>query len=408
MHKQSWTALIVLGGLIGNAPDVLSQGITTQQKERILQRFPQADADQDGELSAAEEQAVYRRILQRYPQIDKDGDGVISDTEKQSLRRMAANRAESTPPSTPSSINTESKGSNPGALLQKLGLKSERDIPYRENTKQQNNRLDFIYPKNNIFEKAPLFIYIHGGGNTGGTKNAIYNRSSLILKELTDAGIAVATINYRVFGKGEELGFQHLFQDCKDALRFLAKNADRFGIDRNKFVTWGTSAGGSKALITALTDSDFLPGEVNGPGTEHTVIGAVSFFGATTYLVEELWKKRLEKFPTRSQSKSQMMLKPNSGLSTDEIKKMVSADQHLNSSSPPILLVHGDTDPTVPIELSKYLYDLGKERKSNVKLVEVKNAGHGFKQVKNNPNQPSMTWDETQQLVVQHVLKWIQ
>jgi len=62
----------------------------------------------------------------------------------------------------------------------------------------------------------------------------------------------------------------------------------------------------------------------------------------------------------------------------------------------------------VPIELSKYLYDLGKERKSNVKLVEVKNAGHGFKQVKNNPNQPSMTWDETQQLVVQHVLKWIQ
>ena len=230
----------------------------------------------------------------------------------------------------------------------------------------------------------------------------------MILKELTDAGIAVATINYRVFGKGEELGFQHLFQDCKDALRFLAKNADRFGIDRNKFVTWGTSAGGSKALITALTDSDFLPGEVNGPGTEHTVIGAVSFFGATTYLVEELWKKRLEKFPTRSQSKSQMMLKPNSGLSTDEIKKMVSADQHLNSSSPPILLVHGDTDPTVPIELSKYLYDLGKERKSNVKLVEVKNAGHGFKQVKNNPNQPSMTWDETQQLVVQHVLKWIQ
>ena len=139
MHKQSWTALIVLGGLIGNAPDVLSQGLTTQQKERILQRFPQADVDQDGELSAAEEQAVYRRILQRYPQIDKDGDGVISDTEKQSLRRMAANRAESTPPSTPSSINTESKGSNPGALLQKLGLKSERDIPDRENTKRQNN-----------------------------------------------------------------------------------------------------------------------------------------------------------------------------------------------------------------------------------------------------------------------------
>ena len=94
MHKQSWTALIVLGGLIGNAPDVLSQGLTTQQKERILQRFPQADADQDGELSAAEEQAVYRRILQRYPQIDKDGDGVISDTEKQSCLLYTSDAAD--------------------------------------------------------------------------------------------------------------------------------------------------------------------------------------------------------------------------------------------------------------------------------------------------------------------------
>ena len=102
------------------------------------------------------------------------------------------------------------------------------------------------------------------------------------------------------------------------------------------------------------------------------------------------------------------MLKPSDGMSPDEIKKLVSADQHLKSDSPPILLVHGDTDPTVPIELSKHLQEVAKKRSLDVQLVEVKNAGHGFSKVTGNPAQPSMTWDETQQLVVQQVLKWVQ
>lgn len=387
-------------------------------KTKILAVFPQADANEDGELSTSEEKAVYRRILQRYPQVDKDGDGSLSEKEKQSLlrmaenrmaaNRMAENRAKRGQPANPGSNTSGSRNSAPNVLLEKLGLKSERDIEYRENTEQQKNRLDFIYPKTDVYEKAPLFIYIHGGGNTGGSKSAIYNQGALILKELTEAGIAVASIDYRLFGKGEELGFQQLFQDCKDALRFLARNSERFGVDPHKFVTWGTSAGGSKALITALTETDFLPGEVTGPGTEHTVIGSISFYGGTTYVVEDVWNKRRKRFPTSSQSKTELMFKPNNGLSTVEIQRLVSADLHLKSDSPPILLVHGDTDPTVPIEVSKHLYQLGKKKGSDVKLTEVANAGHGLKSVKGNPAQPSMTWDEAQLLVVRQVLAWVQ
>jgi acetyl esterase/lipase len=374
--------------------------------EKILQSFPQADTDKDGVLSGDEEDAVCRRVIQRYPQMDKDGDGVLSDSEKQNLLQMASKRGRKQPAVLAG--RSGAKKFNPGTFLQQLGLKSERDIEYRENTAQQRNRLDFIYPKNKIYDKAPLFIYIHGGGNTGGTKDGIYSRGALILKELTEAGVAVASIDYRLFGKGEELGFHHLFQDCKDALRFLAKNADRFGIDPNKFVTWGTSAGGSKALITALTESDFLPGEVTGAGIEHTVIGAISFYGGTTYVVEDVWKKRLEHFPARSQTKGAMLFKPSHGMSTEEIAKLVSADQYLEVDSPPILLVHGDTDPTVPIEVSTHLYKLALEKGIDIQLVEVKNAGHGFKQVEGNAASPSMTWDEAQQLVVRQVLEWIQ
>ena len=374
--------------------------------EKILRSFPQADRNSDGVLSEDEEAFVSQRVMQRYPQADQDGDGVLSETEKQELVQKVSQRGRKQRPSSPSRSGTNSQ--NAEAVLKQLGLKGELDIEYRKNTKQQRNRLDFIYPKTKVYERAPLFIYIHGGGNTGGTKNALYNQSSLILKELTESGIAVATIDYRVFGAGEELGFHQLFEDCKDALRFLAKHSDRYGIDPHKFITWGTSAGGSKALVTAMTESDFLPGENAGPETEHTVIGAISFYGVTTFLVPELWEKRLERFPGRDESKGAMLFKPSHGMSTEEIAKLVSADQYLKADSPPVLLVHGDTDPTVPIELSKHLYNVAKERDIDVELVEVKNAGHGFKQVQGNDATPSMTWDEAQQLVVQQVLEWIQ
>ena len=384
-----------------------SQELTGQQKARILDRFPQADKDGDGELSPAETKEVFQRILQRYPQADKDGDGELSEAERQNLFQMARKGRNRSRPDNADNRKVDKKSSDPAELLETLGLKSERDIEYRQNTAQEKNRLDFIYPKTKVYDKAPLFIYIHGGGNTGGTKNALYSKGHLILQELTESGVAVATIDYRLFDQGEELGFQHLFQDCKDALRFLALNADRFGIDPHKFITWGTSAGGSKALVTALTESDFLPGEVSGPKTEHTVIGAISFYGATTYLVEELWAKRLERFPTRSETKAKMIMKPNSGLSVDEIKKMVSADQHLSPASPPILLVHGEADPVVPIELSEHLYEAAKKHNIDVELVEVENAGHGFAPVKGKRSQPSMTWDESQRLVVERVTQWI-
>jgi len=365
-------------------------------KTQILKALPQADRDGDGVLSDSEYKAVLEQVLKRYPQADQDGDGVLSNAETKAVLRQAAKRAKK-----PAGNEKPKKAPDPETTLAALGLKSELNIEYRSNTDQQRNKLDFIYPKKKVYETAPLFVYIHGGGNTGGSKGALYNKGNLIIKELTNAGIAVASIDYRVLGQGEDLGFQELFQDCKDALRFLAKNSDRFGIDPHKMVTWGTSAGGSKALLCALTASDFLPGEVNGPGTDHTVVGAISFFGATTYVEVDVWEKR------KSRRKASLIQKPNNGLSSEEVLKLVSPDLHLKKNSPPVLLVHGDTDPVVPVELSRYLHQQAKAVDADVKFVEVKNAGHGLKPVSGNKAPPSMTWDESQKLVVEQVIEWV-
>lgn len=404
MHARKVFLGLMVMGLIA-AISTLARG-DNALRQQLLRVLPQSDRNQDGEISESEESMVRRQALKRFPQLDRDSDGKLSDSELRSMLRSAAKRAARAQPQTGKTGSDPSPKAMEAKLRDEMGWVVEKDIAYRTDTGQPTNRLDFIHPKRKVYERAPLFVYIHGGGNTGGSKNVIYNKGDLIIQELTNQGIAIASIDYRLLGKNEDVGFHQLFQDCKDALRFLAQNSDRFQIDPHRMITWGTSAGGSKALLCALTNSDFLPGEVMGEDCDHTVIGAISFFGATTYMAPELWQKRLDRFPNRSQTKAAMIMKPSGGMTADEIRKMVSPDQHLESTSPPILLVHGDNDPVVPAELSEHLHQLGQRKGAEVKFVKVKNAGHGFAPVRG--KEASMTWDDSQQLVVEQVQQWLQ
>jgi len=355
--------------------------VPQEYQQRILAQYPALDLDKDGFLSFEE---IITGQSKTSPAFQFKIKKLLKKLVKQNQDRSAKNEI------------------NPESFLNQLGLKAERNIEYKVNTKQQRNKLDIIYPKNKVYEKAPLFIYIHGGGNTGGSKSSIYKQGAAIVKELTQAGIAVASIDYRLLGKGEVLGFQQLFEDCKDALRFLAKNAERFGIDRHKFITWGTSAGGSKSLISALTKYDFLEGAVKGANTEHTVIGGIAFYGVTSYVAEDVWKNS-----KRNRSRANIMFRENNGLSSQNIRKLVSADQHIKSDSPSLLLIHGDKDPTVPVESSRHLYKLAKDKGIDVTYIEVKDARHMLKPLSNSKLAPSMTWQEAQMTVVRHVLQWI-
>ena len=303
--------------------------------------------------------------------------------------QMAAKGATRDPEGRPTAMQNEKL--DPDSLRRELWPRAARDFEYKQNTAQQRNKLDFIFPNNKAYEKSPQFIHIHGGENTGGSKKTIYEQGNLIGEELPKAGIAFASIDYRLFDKGEELSFQRLFQDCKDALRCLAKHAERIGIAPKTFVLFGTSAGGGKALIATLTASDFRPGEVSGPGTDSKVARAISFYGATTCVVEDVWKKRVNR------AKAGLIYQANHGLSSEKIKRLVSADLHLKSNSPPILLIHGDSDPTVPVEVSRHLYQKAKNKGIKIEMIEVKNAKYMLKPIKGHATRRSITWNQAQE-----------
>ncbi|MDA7640784.1 alpha/beta hydrolase [Opitutaceae bacterium] len=91
----------------------------------------------------------------------------------------------------------------------------------------------------------PLIIWVHGGGWKCGSKNGI-NRCVGMLER----GYAIASVEYRLSG---EALFPAAVEDCEAAVSFLRLNAKKFGLDPDRFGTWGSSAGGH---LVAMLNND--------------------------------------------------------------------------------------------------------------------------------------------------------
>ena len=127
-------------------------------------------------------------------------------------------------------------------------------------------------------QRAPLVVWIHGGGWRSGSKD----RCPVTF--LTDSGYAVASINYRLTTVAP---FPAQIEDCKAAIRWLRANADTFGFDRERVAVAGASAGGHlAALIGASGDvKAFDKGEHLNYSSR--VQSVVSIFGPTDFTSRE-------------------------------------------------------------------------------------------------------------------------
>jgi poly(3-hydroxybutyrate) depolymerase len=143
-------------------------------------------------------------------------------------------------------------------------------------------RMDIAVPPNATADaRQPLLVLIHGGGFVAGDKSDFYPE----LATYARAGYVVATINYRLTpGNGASdtirtTAVRHAVEDAMNAIRFLRRNAARYGIDPNRVVSIGSSAGGGISLTLAIQPDD--PRALSdAPGTSARVDGAVST-GAT-------------------------------------------------------------------------------------------------------------------------------
>src|SRR6476660_967003 len=88
-----------------------------------------------------------------------------------------------------------------GALAQSVPqapVPTIRDMPYGEHPKQT---IDFYKAASD--RPTPLVVFIHGGGWTAGTKNTVAG-----LQQFLDAGISVASVEYRFIQHAMDAGIE--------------------------------------------------------------------------------------------------------------------------------------------------------------------------------------------------------
>ena len=243
------------------------------------------------------------------------------------------------------------------------------DIVYKK-VGDQALQMEILTPKGLKNLAAPILVYIHGGGWSGGDRFRMTRPDiSGVFHHCAKAGIICASIEYRL-NSPKASAFDSAI-DCKDALRFLVKNAAQYHIDPTRIATIGGSAGGHLSLVTALGDPKKYPGDPELAAFDPASIRCeIAYYPATDFTDEKLAGRFLGQRAT--------LMFGGHPDQKREVIRLLSPVALLRKDSPPVFCFHGDKDVVLTVENSRKLFAKGQEIGADLRYVEVKDGNHGF------------------------------
>ena len=143
-------------------------------------------------------------------------------------------------------------------------------------TSSASQTLDLLLPANALLP-LPLVVRIHGGGFSSGDKAG--EETGTAANGILAKGYALASVNYRLSGQAL---FPAGVQDVKAAVRWLRAHAAQYGLDSDRFASWGESAGGYMAVMLGVTGDQttvFDDDSLGNPGVGSAVAAVVDWYG---------------------------------------------------------------------------------------------------------------------------------
>jgi acetyl esterase/lipase len=219
------------------------------------------------------------------------------------------------------------------------------------------------YPKRNT-KKLPVVIFVHGGGWIGGSAKKIDSYARLI----ASYGIVVANVEYSL---APEYQYPTSILQLVEALNYIYKNRDLYGINKNKIFIGGTSAGAqlSSQLGCLSTNKEYR--ELLNVKSVPDVYGLVLINGVYNFeTVNECH------FPGMS-SFIWSYVGDKDYLSYERINEL-STINYVNNNYPKVFITAGDKDP---LRTQSYeLVDVLKKNKISYvdRFFEDKNLNHDY------------------------------
>ena len=231
-------------------------------------------------------------------------------------------------------------------------------------------RMDCFYDQQ-IKEKKPAIIWIHGGGFTEEDISRKCRPERRFL-HLVKEGYFLASIDYRL---AQVRPFPAQMEECKCAVRYLRKNADKFGIDPERIGIWGESCGGQIAGLMSVSEGipDFEDkGGCEGVSSE--IQAAVSWYGALDAL--EFHNIRMAVDPDYPPRFAVIY-----GGSPEKMKDVLNKTNpmtYINKKHCPLLAMSSDTDDRISYTVNTEFCEQAEKDGNFAKYVVVKNQGHGY------------------------------
>ena len=216
--------------------------------------------------------------------------------------------------------------------------------------------------------RLPCFVFVQG---SAWFRQNVY-LSLVQVARMAARGYVCAIVEYRHSGIAS---FPAQARDARNAVRFLRKNAARYGVDPERMVIAGTSSGGHTAMWAGLLGDD--EGENAFPGVSAQVKGIVDFYGSTSVIAPDSNPQTVNHCLPDS-PEGQVMGGQNL-LEHPELARQLSVECNIDEDTvlPPVLIFHGTKDRTVNCTGSAVLYKRLKETGHDAELYLVKGADHG-------------------------------
>ena len=185
---------------------------------------------------------------------------------------------------------------------------------------------------------------------------------------LLKAGYTVFAINHRA---APRFHYPAAVDDVQRAVRFVRHHARQFGVSPDRIGGVGGSSGAHLIGLVAMLAAPGNAADTDPVNREPATLQTIVLRAAPT----DLWPAPGGNVPPALVSF--MDLPPTSLPDGERLYRTASPIAHVSKASPPVLLLHGDADETVPYQQSVDMEAALRRVNVPVKLVRVVKGVHG-------------------------------
>ncbi len=243
------------------------------------------------------------------------------------------------------------------------------DVPYAEEDPCQ--KMDIWYPNERDGKPLPVVLMLHGGAFQHGDK--FEDTTEPMLRGL-DRGYVVVSGNYRL---APGATYPAPILDGKRALHYLRANAETLGIDPDRIAVWGYSSGSWLVSMIAVTAGN--PSFSVGSEYTEEVQAVIDWCGPCGNFVEmdpAILATGIGRADHNDEHSPESLFM--GAKITDIPEKCAEACPitYVGKNTPPVLIIHGDADPVVPLDQSIRFYQALRAAGCDVEIHIEPGKGH--------------------------------